>query len=79
MAQTASTNAGRLFGRSVTDYVRQATLAYSNPNPDFERGQQFGAAEFAQQASQAANRAEAEAARASAAIASAGSSQAPPR
>jgi hypothetical protein len=34
MAQTASTNAGRLFGRSVTDYVRQATLAYSNPNPE---------------------------------------------
>ena len=71
MAETASTNAGRLFGRSVTGYLERATLAYSNPNPDFGRGQQYGAAEFAQQADEAAIRAAAHLAAANAAISAA--------
>jgi hypothetical protein len=71
MAETASTNAGRMFGRSVTGYLERAALAYSNPNPDFGRGQQYGAAEFAQQADEAAIRAAAHLAAANAAISAA--------
>jgi hypothetical protein len=60
MAQTASTNAGRLFGQSVSQYVARA-LSASN-----------GAAARAQQADPAAGRAEANAASAAALVAGAG-------
>jgi hypothetical protein len=60
MAQTASTNAGRLFGQSVSQYVARA-LSASNV-----------AAARAQQADQAAGRAEANAASAAALVAGAG-------
>jgi hypothetical protein len=60
MAQTASTNAGRLFGQSVFQYVARA-LSASNV-----------AAARAQQADQAAGRAEANAASAAALVAGAG-------